>query len=219
MEYYWASDAEPSETLLRRVRRFRPPERGRIVVLRPLRLCSTAARRAPASSPSDGRQFLESHKRHGAGRRRFSTARFCTSLVGHMAIGHTRYSTTGSSHLRNAQPLTGGLQTRPDRHRPQRQPDQRRQPAGRIGGSHGPIFHTTVDSEIVLHLLAQPRPSAATRTILVQTVRRIEGAYSLVIMTEPELIGVRDPLRLPPALPGPARRRLGAGQRNLRAWI
>jgi amidophosphoribosyltransferase len=112
-------------------------------------------------------------------------------LPGRMAIGHTRYSTTGSSELRNAQPLTmdckrgqiaiahNGNLTNAAQLRDQLE-------------SRGSIFQTTVDSEIILHLLAQP-PENGDSTTLVSTVRRIEGAFSLVIMTENELIGVRDP--------------------------
>jgi len=112
-------------------------------------------------------------------------------LVGNMAVGHTRYSTTGSSHLRNAQPLTGNCRR------------------GQIAIAHngnltnavqvreeleakGSMFQTTVDSEIILNLLAQPTLGGHENN-LVETVRRIEGAYSLAIMTEQELIGVRDP--------------------------
>lgn len=112
-------------------------------------------------------------------------------LVGKMAIGHTRYSTTGSSHLRNAQPLTVDCAR------------------GQIAIAHngnltnaaqlreelearGSIFQTTVDSEIILHLMAQPSYNGGGNH-LVQAIRRIEGAYSLVIMTEKEMIGVRDP--------------------------
>jgi amidophosphoribosyltransferase len=112
-------------------------------------------------------------------------------LAGSMAVGHTRYSTTGSSHLRNAQPLTGmgkrgqmaiahnGNLTNAGKLREELE-DQ------------GTVFTTTVDSEIILHLLSQPTLGGSENN-LVQTVRRIEGAYSLVIMTEKELIGVRDP--------------------------
>ena len=112
-------------------------------------------------------------------------------LPGKMAVGHTRYSTTGSSELRNAQPLTmdckrgqiaiahNGNLTNAAQLRDQLE-------------SRGSIFQTTVDSEIILHLLAQP-PENGDSTTLVSTVRRIEGAFSLVIMTENELIGVRDP--------------------------
>src|SRR5205814_6223125 len=58
--------------------------------------------------------------------------------------------------------------------------------------SKGLPFQTTVDSEIILMLMAQPTVGGKENN-LVQTVRRIEGAYSLVIMTEQELIGIRDP--------------------------
>ncbi|HEX3800015.1 MAG TPA: amidophosphoribosyltransferase [Verrucomicrobiae bacterium] len=112
-------------------------------------------------------------------------------LKGSMAVGHTRYSTTGSSHLRNAQPLTGNCRL------------------GQIAVAHngnltnaakvrdeleaqGLMFQTSVDSEIILNLLAQPTLDGQENN-LVETVRRIEGAYSLAIMTERELIGVRDP--------------------------
>src|SRR2546428_10068727 len=112
-------------------------------------------------------------------------------LCGEMASDHTRYSTIGSSHPRNAQPLTGNCQR------------------GQIAVAHngnltnatelreeleskGLMFQTTVDSEVILNLLAQPT-LGGNENNLVQTVRRIEGAYSLVIMTEEELIGVRDP--------------------------
>jgi amidophosphoribosyltransferase len=58
--------------------------------------------------------------------------------------------------------------------------------------SRGSIFQTTVDSEIILHLMAQPTIGGMENS-LTQTLRRIEGAFSLVIMTEKEMIGARDP--------------------------
>jgi len=114
-------------------------------------------------------------------------------LKGDRAIGHVRYSTTGSSTLANAQPLmfdTG---------------------RGQIAIGHngnlvnaavlrdeleqkGSIFQTTVDSEIILHLLAQPTTSAGVLSAL----RRIQGAFSLVMMSEREVIGVRDPFGFRP---------------------
>jgi amidophosphoribosyltransferase len=113
------------------------------------------------------------------------------NLVGQIAVGHTRYSTTGSSNLQNAQPLTFNCRI------------------GQVAVAHngnltnaaqlreelearGQVFTTTVDSEIVGHLLAQPSVGNGTNH-LINAIRRIEGAYSLVIMTEHELIGVRDP--------------------------
>src|SRR5947207_2031852 len=112
-------------------------------------------------------------------------------MVGNMAVGHTRYSTTGSSALRNAQPLTGNCLR------------------GQIAIAHngnltnasqlrdelegrGIMFQTTVDSEVILYLLAQPTFNGGGNHI-VHAMRKLEGAYSLAIMTETELIGVRDP--------------------------
>lgn len=137
----------------------------------------------------DGRQFRV-HRGMGLVPQIFS-GDVLHGLVGNMAVGHTRYSTTGSSHLRNAQPLTvdcargqiaiahNGNLTNAAALRDELE-------------SNGSIFQTTVDSEIILHLLAQPTLGGKENN-LVQSVRRIEGAYSLVIMTENELIGVRDP--------------------------
>jgi amidophosphoribosyltransferase len=138
---------------------------------------------------SDGKQFRV-HKGMGLVPQVFN-GEILHGLVGKMAIGHTRYSTTGSSHLRNAQPLAvdcargqiaiahNGNLTNASQLREELE-------------SRGSIFQTTVDSEIILHLMAQPTFDGKAND-LVQTVRRIEGAYSLVIMTEKELIGVRDP--------------------------
>lgn len=109
-------------------------------------------------------------------------------LKGTRAIGHVRYSTTGSSTAKNAQPFVV---------------DTNR---GQLAVAHngnlvnaaqlrleleakGSIFQTTVDSEIVLHLLAQPRGDGGALAAL----RRIEGAFSIVLMSEREIIGFRDP--------------------------
>jgi len=138
---------------------------------------------------SDGRQF-RTHKGMGLVSQIFG-GNVLHNLVGSMALGHTRYSTTGSSHLRNAQPLTvdcakgqiaiahNGNLTNASQLREELE-------------ARGSIFQTTVDSEIILHLMAQPSLDGHENN-LIQTVHRIEGAYSLVIMTEQELIGIRDP--------------------------
>lgn len=137
----------------------------------------------------DGTQF-HTHKGMGLVSQIFNTERL-ELLKGNMAVGHTRYSTTGSSHLRNAQPLTvdcargeiaiahNGNLTNAARLREQLE-------------AKGSIFQTSVDSEIILHLMAQPSVNGHENN-LIETMRRIEGAYSLVIMTEQEMIGVRDP--------------------------
>ena len=112
-------------------------------------------------------------------------------LKGTAAIGHTRYSTTGSSLLKNAQPL------------------QVEYSRGGIAIAHngnlinalllrdelearGSIFQTTIDSEVILHLLADPE-YAHFEEALVDTLLKLRGAFSLVILREDELIGVRDP--------------------------
>ncbi len=122
------------------------------------------------------------------------------SLPGHLAIGHVRYSTTGSSNIKNAQPLVvdcargqiaighNGNLTNASRLRAELE-------------EQGSIFQTTVDSEIILHLLA--RPSNEDRAHSLEAVmRKIQGAYSLVIMGEDELIGVRDPFGFRPLVLG-----------------
>ena len=138
---------------------------------------------------SDGKQFRV-HKGMGLVSQIFN-GEVLHNLVGSIALGHTRYSTTGSSHLRNAQPLTvdcvrgqiaiahNGNLTNASQLREELE-------------SKGSIFQTTVDSEIILHLMAQPTLGGHENN-LIQTVRRIEGAYSLAILTEQELIGVRGP--------------------------
>jgi amidophosphoribosyltransferase len=114
-------------------------------------------------------------------------------LKGSRAIGHVRYSTTGSSNLKNAQPLMVDCAR------------------GQLAIGHngnlvnagilrdeleqkGSIFQTTVDSEIILHLLAQPHDSSGVLAAL----RKIQGAFSLVMMSEREIIGVRDPFGFRP---------------------
>ena len=118
-------------------------------------------------------------------------------LKGNRAIGHVRYSTTGSSTLKNAQPLVVDCGR------------------GQLAIAHngnlinaailrdelearGSIFQTTVDSEIILHLLAQPSGYQNA----VKAVRQVEGAFSFVLMGEEEIIGVRDPFGFRPLVLG-----------------
>jgi amidophosphoribosyltransferase len=120
-------------------------------------------------------------------------------LHGHLAIGHTRYSTTGSSVLRNAQPLQCIMN------------------AGTVAVAHngnlinteelrlemearGNEFETTNDSEVIARLIAEQREcGAATVADAVRgAMKAIRGAYSLAILTENELIGVRDPYGVRP---------------------
>ncbi len=119
------------------------------------------------------------------------------ALTGTRAIGHVRYSTTGSSTLKNAQPLVVDC--------------ARGQLAIAHNGnlvnaaelreeleSSGSIFQTTVDSEIVLHLLARP----TGRENVLTALRQVQGAFSAVLMGEEEIIGVRDPFGFRPLVLG-----------------
>jgi len=119
------------------------------------------------------------------------------SLKGARAIGHVRYSTTGSSNIKNAQPLTG------------------ESGRGQLAIAHngnlinaellrdeleqmGSIFQTTADTEIILHLLAQPNTASGVLSAL----RKVEGAFTLVVMSDRQIIGVRDPFGFRPLVLG-----------------
>jgi amidophosphoribosyltransferase len=109
-------------------------------------------------------------------------------VAGTRAIGHVRYSTTGSSTIKNAQPFlvdTGRGQIAIGHNGNLVNAAQLREELE----AKGSIFQTTVDSEIILHLLAQPRGSGGVLSAL----RRIEGAFSIVLMGEREILGFRDP--------------------------
>jgi len=115
-------------------------------------------------------------------------------LKGTRAIGHVRYSTTGSSTLLNAQPLmfsTGRGQIAIGHNGNLVNAAVLRDELERRGS----IFQTTVDSEIILHLLAQPSENGSS---VLSGLRRIQGAFSLVMMSEHQIIGVRDPFGFRP---------------------
>jgi len=114
------------------------------------------------------------------------------NLTGHMAIGHNRYSTSGSSRISNAQPLIVG------------QDDLQLAVAhnGNISNAHalkeellakGYKFHTSTDSEVLANLIISA-PEKTWEARLRYAMRRLEGAYSLVLMTKDTLYGVRDTL-------------------------
>ena len=117
-------------------------------------------------------------------------------LKGNMASGHVRYSTTGSSVLKNAQPLlidyakgticiahNGNLVNSL----------QLRQSLERSGS----IFQTTTDSEIIIHLMARSK-SRSLEESLIYALKKIKGTYALVMMDNSTLIGARDPLGFRP---------------------
>ncbi|WP_236027913.1 amidophosphoribosyltransferase [Candidatus Methylacidithermus pantelleriae] len=118
------------------------------------------------------------------------------SLQGSRAIGHVRYSTTGSSLLKNAQPIVvscarGQLAIAHNGNLVN---------AGQLRDeleAKGSIFQTTTDSEIILHLLAQPAEPGEHQGLL-RALRRIRGAFSLVLLTENALVAARDPFGFRP---------------------
>ncbi len=112
-------------------------------------------------------------------------------LTGPYAIGHVRYSTSGDSTLKNAQPFCVEYAH------------------GSVAVSHngnlinacdlrkrleldGSIFQSTSDSEVVVHLLARARELDAVNRV-VTALKQVEGAYSILFMTEKQLIAARDP--------------------------
>ena len=121
----------------------------------------------------------------------FSTDETLARVPGRLAIGHTRYSTTGDSALLNAQPIrvecnkgrialahNGNLVNAADiRKRFERQ---------------GSIFQTTSDSEIILHLIAHSTEQTMVEAIS-DALRRIEGAFSVVLITPDTIFAARDP--------------------------
>ncbi|MCG3119954.1 MAG: Amidophosphoribosyltransferase [bacterium] len=139
---------------------------------------------------SDGRN-LHRHVGMGLVTNVFSDATIFDRLPGRLAIGHNRYSTTGSTVLHNAQPFVVSTKH------------------GLMAVSHngnfinsrrlrkkledeGSIFQTTSDTEVILHLMAKS-PAADIVGRIKDAFRQLQGAYSLVIMTRNKLIALRDP--------------------------
>ncbi len=121
-------------------------------------------------------------------------------LPGRSAIGHVRYSTTGSSELKNAQPFMvdyargmmaiahNGNLTNASLIRSELE-------------SRGSIFQSNMDTEVIVHLIARSKE----KTFLERTIhalRQVEGAYSLLFLTEKEMVAARDPLGFRPLVLG-----------------
>ena len=147
----------------------------------------------------DGSRF-HSERRLGLVGDTFSRREVIERLPGNAAIGHVRYSTTGETILRNVQPLFAELN------------------AGGFAVGHngnltngltlrrelvrdGAMMQSTTDTEVILHLVAH---SKRNRFIdrFIEALRAIEGAYSLVSLTNKKLIGARDPLGIRPLVLG-----------------
>jgi len=121
-------------------------------------------------------------------------------LRGRYAVGHVRYSTSGESLLRNAQPFCASTDGGPVsiahngnlvnvasvRHELERR---------------GSIFSSTADSEVIIHLLARSR-EASLEDRLIDALSRVKGAFSIVMLTDEALIAARDPRGFRPLVLG-----------------
>src|SRR5215470_8885173 len=154
----------------------------------------------------DGEQF-NAHRGLGHVSDNFSSKEVIGRLPGSSAIGHVRYATTGEVALRNVQPLFadfefGGLAICHNGNLTNSY-QLRRQLVRR-----GSLFQSTSDTEVIVHLIATCLKDTVVDR-LTDALRQVQGAYSLVALSQSEVIGVRDPLGVRPLVLG----RLG------QAWI
>jgi amidophosphoribosyltransferase len=129
-------------------------------------------------------------------------------LPGSSAIGHVRYSTTGDSVLKNAQPMAvnyahGSIAVAHNGNLV-----DAAEVRARLEGE-GSIFQSTNDSEIILHLLARSREGDLPSRIA-DALRSVRGAYSLAFLSESSMIAVRDPLGIRP---------LSLGRHKKNGWV
>ena len=147
----------------------------------------------------DGKTF-HSEKRQGLVGDHFTDTETLNKLPGSFAIGHNRYSTTGETSLRNIQPFFADLHT------------------GGLSIAHngnltnalllrenlvkdGAIFRTTTDTETIVQLIAKSRREKFLDK-LIDALFQIQGGYSLILMTNKKLVGVRDPFGIRPLVVG-----------------
>ncbi|MBU8896265.1 amidophosphoribosyltransferase [Corallococcus sp. H22C18031201] len=138
---------------------------------------------------SDG-HTLRAHRQMGLVADIF-TVPVLASLPGQAAIGHVRYSTAGGSRLENAQPLfvtyAGGQFS--IAHNGNLVNARELKDALEADGA---IFQSDADTEVVMHLLARSKqPTFEAK--LVEALKKVEGAYSILLLTESKLIAARDP--------------------------
>jgi amidophosphoribosyltransferase len=139
-------------------------------------------------STQGGEQFV--HRAMGLVAEVFSE-KTLARLPGRHAIGHVRYSTTGSSTLRNAQPFCANTDGGPVAIAHNGNLVNARAVRRELEG-RGAIFSTTSDSEVIVHLLARSR-EATLEERLIDSLSRVKGAFSLVMLTHDALVAVRDP--------------------------
>ena len=147
----------------------------------------------------DGKNY-HSEKRHGLVGDHFTNKETLKKLPGSFAIGHNRYSTTGETLLRNIQPFFADLHM------------------GGLSLAHngnltnalllretlvkdGAIFRTTSDTETIVQLVAKSKRDKFLEK-LIDVLFQIQGGYSLILMTNKKLVGVRDPFGIRPLVIG-----------------
>ncbi len=147
----------------------------------------------------DGKNY-HSEKRHGLVGDHFTESETIKKLPGNFAIGHNRYSTTGETSLRNIQPFFADLHM------------------GGLSVAHngnltnalilretlvkdGAIFRTTSDTETIVQLIAKSNRDKFLDK-LIDALFQIQGGYSLIMMTNKKLVGVRDPFGIRPLVIG-----------------
>jgi len=128
------------------------------------------------------------------------TAPVIEKLPGSSAIGHVRYSTAGVSHLKNAQPLSveyvGGQMAVAHNGNLVNARDVRQ-----ALESHGAIFQSDSDTEVVIHLIARSKQPTFEKKV-VEALSQVKGAYSILFLTEKKLVAVRDPFGFRPLVLG-----------------
>ena len=147
----------------------------------------------------DGKNY-HSEKRQGLVGDHFTNSEIIKKLPGKFAIGHNRYSTTGETSLRNIQPFFADLHM------------------GGLSVAHngnltnalllrenlvedGAIFRTTSDTETIVQLIAKSK-RVKFLDKLIDALFQIQGGYSLILMTNKKLVGVRDPFGIRPLVIG-----------------
>ncbi len=147
----------------------------------------------------DGKHF-HSHRAMGHVAGNFDRDDIIRKLAGRTGIGHVRYSTTGETALRNVQPLfaelaEGGFAVAHNGNL------SNAMKLRRTLNRRGSIFQSTSDTEVIIHLVATSS-CANSLDRLTEALGQVEGAYSLVVLTDEGLIACRDPLGIRPLVMG-----------------
>ncbi len=147
----------------------------------------------------DGAHF-HSHRAMGHVAGNFDRDDTMRRLAGRAALGHVRYSTAGETALRNVQPLyaemaEGGFAVAHNGNL------SNALKLRRTLNRRGSIFQSTSDTEVIIHLVATSRQTN-TLNRLTDALYQVEGAYSLLVLTEAGLIACRDPLGIRPLVMG-----------------